>query len=245
MTKAKSQTVEKAPSRVQQVMREVAAHIRRCGLKVGDTLPSELQLSEELGVSRTAIREAFRALSALGVVDVGNGRRPRVSAVNSFPMEVAIDHALHTGQVSFPQVWEVRRRLECGAAALAAENRSSEQAARILGLAMEMQDCDPQSDEMTRLDIEFHEAISDASGNILFAQIASAFHQMMKQAVPMAWETRNTMKELDEILDRHMEVANAISKRNAKAAETAMGLHFDDTISAMLQSTQILDEPKK
>ena len=45
---------------------------------MGDPLPTEAGLADELGVSRTVVREALRALAALGVVDLGNGRRARV-----------------------------------------------------------------------------------------------------------------------------------------------------------------------
>ena len=229
-------------SRVQRVMRDVAAHIRKGGLKVGDQLPSEIQLSQALGVSRSVIREAFGALAALGVVDVGNGRRPRVAAVNAFPMVMTIDHALHTGQVTFAQVWDVRRRLEMGTAALAARHRTPEQAERIVGLARAMADCEPRSKELTRLDIAFHAAIAAASGNILFEQIAAAFYPLMARAVPLAWSTRMTPSSQADTLNQHARVAQAIADGDPQAAEAAMGLHFDQSILATL-STAALPEP--
>lgn len=228
-------------SRVQQVMRGVVSMIREKGLKVGDQLPSEVQLSRDLGISRPVIREAFGALAALGVVDVGSGRRPRVAAVNAFPMVMTIDHALHTGQVTFVQIWEVRRRLEMGTAAMATLHRTDEQAQRILALVDGMAACPPSSPALTRLDIEFHAAVASASGNFLFEQIAISFHPLMERAVPLAWATRTTEENRLDMLNKHRQVAAAIAARDPAAAEQAMARHFDQTIADLVSAMELQD----
>ena len=60
----------------------VNQHIREEGLRVGDTLPGEAFFAERLGVSRAVMREAYGALAALRLLDVGNGRKPRVGALD-------------------------------------------------------------------------------------------------------------------------------------------------------------------
>ena len=107
-------------TRVQYVMRQVAEHIGRERLKVGDQLPSESSFGEKLGVSRPVIREAFGALAALNIIDTANGRRPRVSALSSNTLSISLDHAVRTEQISVQQVWETRRCLETETIALAA-----------------------------------------------------------------------------------------------------------------------------
>lgn len=241
-TPSDPQTALPGASRVQQVMRGVVTMIRENGLKVGDQLPSEVQLSRDLGISRPVIREAFGALAALGVVDVGSGRRPRVAAVNAFPMVMAIDHALHTGQVTFVQIWEVRRRLEMGTAALAAIHRTDDQAHRILALAEGMAACEPGTPALTRLDIDFHAAVASASGNILFEQIAVSFHPLMERAVPLAWATRTTQENRIDMLAKHRQVADAIVARDPVAAESAMARHFDQTIADLVGAMALEDQ---
>ena len=66
----------------QSVFAAVTAHIRDNGLRTGDTLPSEAAVATSVGVSRTIVREAFGALSALKLIDVGNGRRARVGVID-------------------------------------------------------------------------------------------------------------------------------------------------------------------
>lgn len=229
-------------SLVQQAMRQIEAHIWGKGLKVGDILPGEAALAEELGVSRTVVREAVGALAALGVIDVGNGRRPRVGRVTSRPISISLGHALHTGQITFQQIWDVRRRLEAGAAALAATNRTAEQAVQIMVLAQHMLECDPHSKEMGEYDMAFHRLIAIASGNVLVEQIATAFHPLMQAAMPLAWSTRSTTEEQRAVLDLHMAISRAIIDRDAAAAEAAMHAHFDSSIAAIIGGAALLQE---
>lgn len=236
-SKQSAETDERPVSRVRWVMREILKLIRDQDMRVGDRLPSEGQIAQRLEVSRQVMREAFGALSALGVVDVGNGRLPKVSGVSSFPMVIAIDHALYTGQVTFSQVWETRRRLEGGAAALAARHRTDEEAANITSLAQAMADCRPMTTEMVDLDIAFHRSIAVASHNLLFEQIIGSFEPLMARAVPLAWSTRTTPHHQSDILAKHRRVAEAITEQDPNAAEAAMEAHFDESIASILESS--------
>ncbi|PLU75272.1 GntR family transcriptional regulator, partial [Sinorhizobium medicae] len=79
-------------------MTAVKTHIRDNGLQVGDWLPSEGAFAETLGVSRSIVREAYRSLAALTLIDIGNGRRPRVAAPKADVLALVTDHAVHTDQ---------------------------------------------------------------------------------------------------------------------------------------------------
>ena len=135
-------------TRVQYVMRQVAEHIGRERLKVGDQLPSETSFGEKLGVSRPVVREAFGALAALNIIDTANGRRPRVSALSSNTLSISLDHAVRTEQISVQQVWETRRCLETETIALAALRRSDDEAAHIRDIAEAMARAERGSPEL-------------------------------------------------------------------------------------------------
>ena len=98
-------------SLVERAVESVRDFIRINDLKVGDTLPGEGSFAQQLGVSRPVMREAFGALAALRLVDVGNGRKPRVGAIDGSVMAASMGHAVNTAQVSLADVWEVRRTL--------------------------------------------------------------------------------------------------------------------------------------
>ncbi len=177
------------------------------------------------------MREAFGALAALRVIDVGNGRKARVGAIDGSVMASSIDHAVATAQITTAQVWDVRRTLELRTAALAAEHRSDDEARAIVDHARQMATNGHDLDRLIGHDIAFHQAIARAGGNVLFHQIVRSFEQLMRIAVPTAWQTRETSDQRDAVFAVHRDLATAIADRAPAAAATLMEAHFDSSIS--------------
>lgn len=223
-------------SLVDRAVRTVTDHIRHNELRVGDSLPGEAFFAESLGVSRAVMREAFGALAALRLIDVGNGRKPRVAAIDGSVIASSLDHAVSTAQITVPEVWDVRRTVEVRTAALAAECRTDEEARVIVSLADAMAEAMDDFPAMSRHDIAFHEAIARASHNALFVQIVSSFAPLMEVAVPAAWHTRGTYERRHLMIERHRAVADAILRQDVDAAASAMEAHFDVAIGDVLKS---------
>ncbi|MEO7656515.1 MAG: FadR/GntR family transcriptional regulator [Sphingomicrobium sp.] len=223
-------------SLVQTAIDAINGYIRVEDLRVGQSLPGEAFFAERLGVSRAVMREAFGALAALKLIDVANGRKPRVGALDGSIISASLDHAISTAQINVADVWDVRRTIEQRTAALAAENATPEQAARIVALAEELAAHHGEDEATTDVDIAFHLAIADASGNELFKQIVFSFTPLMRLAVPQAWRTRQSPEQQFDILDRHRQLARAISDGNSDAASQCMDRHFDEAVGALLRS---------
>jgi DNA-binding FadR family transcriptional regulator len=223
-------------SLVQSAINAVTSHIREHGLRVGDTLPGEGHFADALGVSRAVMREAFGALAALKLIDVGNGRRPRVGALDGSVIATSLQHAISTAQITVPDIWDVRRTIEQRTAALAAVTRTDEEAANIVALAEAMATDKDDLARRTAHDIAFHNAIARASHNVLFIQIVASFAPLMEVAVPTAWRTRVAKRQKQLMIDRHRAVAAAILARDSTAAAAAMALHFDDAIGDLLKA---------
>lgn len=218
-------------SLVERAVRRVRDHIRENDLKVGDTLPGEGAFAEQLGVSRAVMREAFSTLAALRQIDVGNGRKARVAAIDGSVLSTSLEHAVATAQVTVAEIWDVRRTLELRTAELAALRRSDLEARAILGHAEAMAASSGDFDALTRNDIAFHQAIAKASGNVLFYNIIRSFEALMSVAVPTAWHTRTTPEQRATVLEQHRRLAQAIANKDATAALTEMNTHFDTSIS--------------
>lgn len=226
---------DEVKSLVAQAMDAVKAYIREKTLRVGDTLPGEGYFAGQLGVSRAVMREAFGGLAALKLIDVANGRRAKVGALDGSVIAASLDHALSTDQIKVADIWDVRRTIEMRTAALAARNATTVQAAKIVALAEAMGEDDQPHEQTTEDDIDFHLAIAEASGNALFNQIVMSFVPLMRIAVPQAWQTRQTADERTDILSRHKRLAWAIANRDPDEAEQAMAAHFDEAIGALLR----------
>jgi DNA-binding FadR family transcriptional regulator len=223
-------------SLVQQAMDAVSGYIRAQALRVGDTLPGEAHFATELGVSRAVMREAFGALAALRLIDVGNGRKPRVGAMDGAVMAASLDHAVSTAQVSVPEIWDVRRTIELRTAELAALERTEAEADEIEALAEKMAESVDDLETMCRYDIAFHEAIARATHNALFVQIVASFGPLMEIAVPTAWQTRTTDFQRETTIARHRAVARAIRRQDPIVATMAMGDHFEASIGDILKA---------
>ncbi len=231
--------VPAAETRVQFVMRRVVEHISRERLRVGDDLPSETRFAEDLAVSRPVVREAFGALAALNIIETANGRRPRVSALNGSVLSISLDHAVRTEQISMRQIWETRRCLETETVALAAVRRTDAEAARITELARAMSAAERGSTELMSLDIQLHKAIADAGRNLLMAQIIASLEPLLESSVSAAWGLLHSDAQHRAILDRHLDIAEAITRGDPQAARAAMDRHFDAAVAARL----LLDDP--
>lgn len=231
-----------ATSLVDLAMRRVREYIRVNDLKVGDTLPGEGQFAGDLGVSRAVMREAFGALAALRLIDVANGRRARVGAIDGSVMATSMTHAVATAQVSLVEVWDVRRTVELRTAELAAQYRDEAQARAIVEAAEGMRAAGDDLDRLAASDIRFHQGIARASGNELFYQIIRSFEPLMRVAVPSAWQTRITPTMRAEMLDLHEAIGAAIRNGDVTRATQGMLRHFDTSIGDLLRG-QFSDSP--
>jgi GntR family transcriptional repressor for pyruvate dehydrogenase complex len=218
-------------SLVDRAVRRVREHIRLNDMKVGETLPGEGEFAAQLGVSRAVMREAFSTLAALRQIDVGNGRKARVAAIDGSVLSTSLDHAIATSQVTVPEIWDVRRTLELRTAELAAMQRSDVDARAILAHADAMATVSYDLPQLIHHDIAFHQAIAKASGNALFYNIIRSFEALMAVAVPTAWETRATEEQRQSVLDQHRRLALTIADRDPSAALDEMNKHFDASIS--------------
>jgi GntR family transcriptional repressor for pyruvate dehydrogenase complex len=219
---------------VEHVVEALQAHIRAEGLAPGDVLPSENAFASELNVSRAVVREAFRSLAALRLIDIGNGRRARVSAMDKSVLAVVLDHVVQTNQITVQQILDVRRTVELRTVALAALRRSEREAAEIAGHAGRMRVDFAEATRVMEHDIAFHEAIATASRNPMFALIVASFHVVTRQTWPIGWAARATDADRRDNVALHEAIARAILERDPRAAEARMAEHFDSTVKVLL-----------
>jgi GntR family transcriptional repressor for pyruvate dehydrogenase complex len=220
--------------RVEAAIRAIKGRIRDGRLRVGDPIPSEAGIADGLGVSRTVVREALRALAGLGVVDLGNGRRARVGAIDKDVLGLVLDHAVHTDQISIQQVYDVRRTIEMRTVSLAALRRFTAEAETIAAHAAAMREAFARPFEVMEHDIAFHSAIALASRNPLFSLIVGSFGVVTRQTWRIGWESRPTNVERMASVECHERIAAAIETRDPRAAEAAMAQHFDYSVRALL-----------
>lgn len=208
--------------------------IRTENLKPGQPLPSEMALATRFGVSRTVVREALRSLTALSLIDVGNGRRPRVRVPDGHVLGLIMDHAVETEHVSIQQIYDVRRTVEMRTVELAAVRRSAVEAELLAGHVAAMYRDRADLDAVMEHDIAFHLGIGRASRNPMFDLIVHSFETITRQTWRVGWTSRRTEADRSGTLDLHRAIAEAILAQDPEAAARAMANHFDNSVKALL-----------
>jgi len=151
----------------EQIVQQIEASVLNGTLKPGDQLPAERELAQRLGVSRTAVREAVKALREKGLVEAYSGRGTFVTDGTTQAARQSFDLMVKLGQQEgSPHLSELRLILEPGIAALAAERvkREDLQALREAVAVMERAQKDPEA--YIEADLDFHLALAEAAANL-------------------------------------------------------------------------------
>ena len=208
---------------------KVADHMLKAivsqGLKPGARLPSERELGEHFGVSRTVVREAVKALAAKGLIDVRSGSGLRVAAVDGAAVTESFALFLHGSTIEYAKVHEIRTGLEVQMAAAAAARRTDDDL-RVLVQACERVEASIHDSRLAALhDVEFHRAIGSATHNELYVVLLDA---MGVALLEVRRANLGTPRADALTISHHRSILEAIQAGSANAASEAMQLHLED-----------------
>jgi len=208
--------------------------IEKRGLRQGDSLPSEIEVATELGVSRGIVREAFSSLAALGIIDVNSGKRARVSPIREDVLSRVFRHGVVIEQVTVEQILELRRAVECTTAAMAAERRTEEELAAIRGAAEAIRKDLENADAFVRNDLSFHLAIARAAHNPLIEMLITALRTLVEESIREGFLGHSGPEDLRRIDELHWAIVGAIADRDGPRAYESMMRHFTDAVDAVV-----------
>jgi GntR family transcriptional regulator, transcriptional repressor for pyruvate dehydrogenase complex len=217
------------------------------GFEPGDTLPSEGKLAEALGVSRLTLREATRTLVARGLLDIRQGRRPTVATPNSALVGDFFQIAIRRDPRALLDLLEVRRALEVHIAALAAKRAGKGEIADMEMSIAAMRSGEDDSEAFHTADVRFHENLAAASGNRLLVFLIEAFAEPLRESRLRSFAGHQARGGgIDDVIEQHQTILDAVKARNAKQAAQAMRDHLEQTekdLRTLLQGTAA--EPPK
>ena len=208
----------------EQVAEQLLGQIGSRHVRPGDALPSERELTENFAVGRSSIREALRMLESQGLITSVNGGAFVVAdAANPLNSSLQLVFALDDA-TGVHDLFELRRIIDCEAAALAAERRTDDQLEE-MGLAIAaMEETLPAHDEAFVLaDLRFHLAIAEATGNRLILYSMQAARDVVRQALE---QVVNVPRSPESAIVEHRAVLEAVTARNPDWARNAMRDHL-------------------
>ena len=200
------------------------------GFEPGDTLPAEGKLAEALGVSRLTVREATRSLEARGLLEITQGRRPRVAAPNGALVGDFFKSAIRRDPRALLDLLEVRRALEVHIAVLAAKRATKGDLADMDMSINAMRNAEHEFEAFHTADVRFHENLAAASGNRLLVFLIEAFAEPLRESRQRSFAGHQARGgEVDDVIQQHQTILDAVEARNPKAAAQAMRDHLQQT----------------
>ena len=166
----------------EQIVQQIEASVLNGSLKPGDQLPAERELAQRLGVSRTAVREAVKALREKGLVEAYSGRGTFVTDGTSQAARQSFDLMVKIGQQEgSPHLAELRLILEPGIAALAAERVKDEDLAAMRDAVAVMDRSQKDPEAYIEADLDFHLALAEAVANPLILSLIDSIVGLLRQ----------------------------------------------------------------
>lgn len=196
-------------------------------LSAGDSLPSTSELAEQLDVSRTVVREAIAELAGQGLLIRRQGKDTEISFPDSdqFERMVRLRFALTGAQ--FDQLQEFRVTIEIGAARLAAERASVEDD---IALKQRLDELAAVTDMslLHEADQAFHREIARISRNDFILMSLEGISPLLIELRKLAWSGWiESGRNLEELIEAHAAILDAIVARDPDRAADAMARHLD------------------
>jgi GntR family transcriptional repressor for pyruvate dehydrogenase complex len=227
-------TVEFQTIRRNAVAHEAIATIKRMivrgELQAGQRLPAERELAAQLGVSRPSLREAIRALIALNILESRHGEGTFVSSLEPELLAEPIDFVLQIDDGGIAALFEARRVLEAGIAALAAQRATDLELAELEGFARRGRTKLDEADAFIEHDVEFHDRIRRAARSPVLAS-------MLGSVSTLSLETRRRTAQSHTVRTRshsdHVRIVKSLKARDPEAARQAMITHLEHVRHAL------------
>ncbi|TIC79339.1 FadR/GntR family transcriptional regulator [Nocardioides sp. GY 10127] len=205
-------------------IRRIKQMITTGELKPGDRLPPEKDLSERLGISRSSMREAVKALEVIRVLDVRRGDGTYVTSLEPALLLEAVSFVadLHDDDTLL-EIFGVRRILEPAAVALAAARITEEDVAE-LRAQLALVDEDTPVDELVQHDLAFHASIVRLAGNTYLATLLESLSVRTVRA--RVWRGLTQDNAAERTLAEHAAIVDALEMRDGSLGESLTTAHI-------------------
>ena len=206
----------------EQIVDQIERRIAAGDLKVGDQLPAERELAEQFVVSRTAVREAIKALREKGLVEIRLGRGTFVASGTTGVVRHSLGLLLKN-ENGFANLVEVREILEPEIAALAATRVLDEHINAMAEAVDVMETALDNADVFVEADLDFHLALAEATQNPIIPALMDSIIDLLRE---QRKRTGSVESGLARGQHHHKKILEAVIQRDSRAARQAMQDHL-------------------
>ncbi|NLB55374.1 MAG: FadR family transcriptional regulator [Lentisphaerae bacterium] len=216
-----------------QIISKITTMLFEGKIKPGDKLPSEREWSEQLGVSRTSLRLALKALEVLGVIDIQPGSGVYISRDNSRLLINPLKFMRNIYEIDAIELWETRRTIEVALTGLAAQKADEEDIRILDGYVEQIKECTCGSD-FSDLDAKFHKAIFRIARNRPMEAVMLSIDRILhRERYELTGVIRSEVPALrDQSWRFHYELVEALKENDVVLAQEKMLEHIDQIENA-------------
>lgn len=236
----KAESTKMAADRVAHVVDHLEQRIFSGEFKPGDLLPAERELSAELGVSRSVVREALGKLDSLGLVQRRQGSGTRVAPPTTAPALKTFQRMFQSGDVDLNDLTEARLPLEIAMVRIAAQRRTDEHVRKLEQQQAILQDEHLDVESHLRADEAFHAILAEAAGNPMFGMLLEPVQLLRHEPYRKHYDEY----QLRQAHAEHQAILDAIRNRDAGAAEAAVRSHLGKFVSVQTGGERLTQHPK-
>jgi GntR family transcriptional repressor for pyruvate dehydrogenase complex len=209
----------------EQIVQQIEESVLNGKLKPGDQLPAERELAQQLGVSRTAVREAVKALREKGLVEAYSGRGTFVTDGTTQAARQSFDLMVKIGQQEgAPHLAELRLILEPGIAALAAVRVTEDDLAAMCEAVAVMDRAQDDPEAYIEADLDFHLALAETAANPLILSLIDSIVGLLREQRIKIFNVEGGPQRGQV---HHKRILEAVERRDAEMARSAMRAHLE------------------
>lgn len=214
----------------EKVVKHVLGLVREGVLAPGQKLPSERDLAASMGVSRPSLREALRALSLLGILEIRQGEGVFVSELTPDALLEPLQFFLSLNGQSLDTLFEARIAVEAGIAEIAARKIDETALGHLRACMARGNRAQRRHEEFLAVDEEFHGIIVAATGNPFLSRVANSFQELGKASrkitVTLPGVTQQSHAD-------HAQIMEALEGHDPQAARESMTSHLRNVQAAL------------
>ena len=209
----------------QQIVTRLLDLIQQRHLGPGDRLPAERELAASMGVSRSSLREALRALTVLGVTEMRHGAGTYVSSLEPELLVRPLSFVLSLSEHASDQLFEARKVVEPAMAALAAQRIDDGTLEALDACVDRARAAIGDAEAFMASDLALHDAIRIAAENAVLGRFMDSI-----RALGLASRRRTGSRRAvqEQTVSDHEAIVAALRARDAEAASVAMHRHLDN-----------------
>jgi GntR family transcriptional repressor for pyruvate dehydrogenase complex len=208
----------------EQIVQQIEESIVKGDLKAGDQLPAERDLALRFGVSRTAVREAVKALREKGLVEAYSGRGTFITDGTTHAVRQSLDLMAKIGQPDgSTHLAEVRAMIEPEIAALAATRIQESELATMRDAVGVMDRAGQDPDAYIEADLDFHLALAEGAANPLILSLLDSIVALLREQRIRIFRVPGG-PERGQV--HHKKILEAVERRDADKAREAMRAHL-------------------